>query len=81
MKQMSDISEKLIAEQSDEILGVSQISWKSSPWSSSVSRTQKVYLFSDAVLYLGNMNENPQSNTVWERQLTVVQKFITIQSL
>ena len=32
MKQMFDISEKLIAEQSDEICGVSQISWESSPW-------------------------------------------------
>ena len=31
MKQMFDISEKLIVEQSDEIFGVSQISWENSP--------------------------------------------------
>ena len=32
LEQMFDISEKLIAGQSDEIFGVSQISWESSPW-------------------------------------------------
>ena len=31
LKQMFDTSEKLIAEQSDEVFGVSQISWESSP--------------------------------------------------
>ena len=30
----------------------------------------KVYIFSDSVLCLGKMNENPQSNTVWEDKLT-----------
>ena len=30
----------------------------------------KVYVFSDSVLCLGKMNENPQSNTVWEEKLT-----------
>ena len=29
---MFEISEQLILEQSDEIFGVSQISWESSPW-------------------------------------------------
>ena len=29
----------------------------------------KVYVFSDSVLCLGKMNQNPTSNTVWERQL------------
>ena len=31
VKQMFDISEKLIVEQSDGIFGVSQISWEDSP--------------------------------------------------
>ena len=31
-KQMFEISEQLILEQSDEIFGVSQISWENSPW-------------------------------------------------
>ena len=30
----------------------------------------KVYVSSDSVLCLGKMNENPQSNTVWEDKLT-----------
>ena len=35
----------------------------------SLQRT-KVYVFSDAVLCLGKMNENPQSNYAWEDRLT-----------
>ena len=75
---MFDISEKLIVEQSDEIFGVSQINWEDSPWKQlslvndeeviSLSHA-KVYVFSDAVLYLGKVSPNPASNTVWERQL------------
>ena len=54
LKQMFDISEKLIVEQSDEIFGVSQISWKilhgnNFLWSmmkkSSVSRMQRFMYF------------------------------------
>ena len=29
----------------------------------------KVHVFSDSVLCLGRANQNPTSNTVWERQL------------
>ena len=31
---------------------------------------KKVYVFSDSVLCLGKMNENPQSNIAWEDKLT-----------
>ena len=50
MKQMFDISEKLIAEQSDDIYGVTPINWEDSSWKqlslvsddkSSVSRTRR----------------------------------------
>ena len=68
MKQMYDISEKLIAEQSDEIYGVNTIHWEHSSWKQlsligneevvSLSRA-KVYVFSDSVLCFGKMNENP----------------------
>ena len=34
----------------------------------SLSHT-KVYVFSDSVLCLGKVNQNPTSNTVWEEQL------------
>ena len=49
LKQMFDISEKLISEQSDEIYGVNTINWEDSSWKyfwlvmkkSSVSRTKR----------------------------------------
>ena len=79
LKQMCDISEKLIAEQSDEIYGVNTINWEDSSWKHlsligdeeviSLSLA-KVYEFSDSVLCLGKMSQNPQSNTVWEDKLT-----------
>ena len=71
MKQMFDISAKLITEQSDEIQGKKTISWAHCSWKylSLVGDEEvisllhtKVYVFSDSVLCLGKMNENPQSN-------------------
>ena len=32
MKQMLDMSEKLVSEQSDEFFGMSTINWEHSPW-------------------------------------------------
>ena len=65
MKQMFDISEKLV-------------NWESSSWKYlsligdeqviNLQRT-KVYVFSDSVLCLGKMNENPRSNIAWEERL------------
>ena len=78
MKQMFDISEKLITEQSDEIYGISTTNWEDSSWKylSLVGDEEvislfahKVYGFSDSVLCLGKINENPQSNTAWEQRL------------
>ena len=80
MKQMFDISEKLMSEQSDEIYGVNTINWEDSSWKYlslvgdeeviSLSHT-RVYVFSDSVLCLGKMNENPQSIIAWEDRLTL----------
>ena len=79
MKQMFDISEKLIGEQSDEFYGVNTISWSDSAWKHvsligneevvSLSRAS-VYVFSASVLCFGKMNENPLSNVVCEDKLT-----------
>ena len=61
MKQMFDISEKLIAEQSDEIYGVNTINWCESSWKDSsligdeevISLSHaKVYVFSDSLFCL-----------------------------
>ena len=89
MKQMFDVSEKLVSEQSDEIYGVKTINWEDSSWKYwsliggeevvSLSRA-KVYVFSDSVLCLGKMSENPLSSVVWEDKLTWFKKFIRIQS-
>ena len=78
MKQMFDISEKLISEQSGEIYGVKTINWEDSSLKYlyligdeqviSLQRT-KVYVFSDSVLCLGKIYENPQSNGAWEDRL------------
>ena len=74
-----DISEKLITEQSDEIYGINTINWEDSSWKylSFVGDEEvisllhkKVYVFSDSVLCLGKMNENPRSNIAWEDRLT-----------
>ena len=74
LKKMFEISEQLILEQSDEIFGVSKISWESSPWKQlslvndeeviSLSHA-KVYVFSDSVSCLGKVNPNPTSNFAW----------------
>ena len=78
MKQMFDISEKLIVGQSDQIYGVTPIFWKDPSWKQlsligdeqviSLQRS-KVYVFSDSVLCLGKMNENPRANEAWEESL------------
>ena len=79
MKQMFDVFEKLISEQSDEIYGMNTINWEDSSWKylTLVSDEEvisllhtKVYVFSDSVLCLGKRNENPQSNIAWEDRLT-----------
>ena len=58
---------------------MSTINWEHSSWNylSLVGDEQvisllhtKVYVFSDSVLCLGKMNENPQSNYAWEDRLT-----------
>ena len=79
LKQMFDISEKLIAGQSDEIFGVTPINWEDSSWKHlslvgdeeviSLSHV-KVYVFSDSVLCFGKMSENPQSKSAWEGKMS-----------
>ena len=62
-----------------EIFEVSHISWEDFSWKHlsligdgeviSLPRA-KVHVFSDSVLCLGKMNENPKSNIAWEDMLT-----------
>ena len=77
LKQIFDISEKLVSEQ-DELYGVETIGWENCSWKSlsligderviNLQRT-KVYVFSDSVLCLGKIHQNSQSNEAWEDRL------------
>ena len=77
LKQMFEISARLVFEQ-DEISGMETIGWENHSWKYlslinderiiNLQRT-KVYVFSDSVLCLGKIHENPQSNTAREYRL------------
>ena len=74
---MFDISAKLVSEQ-EEISGLDTIGWENHSWKYlsligderiiNLQRT-KVYVFSDSVLCLGKIFENPESNDAWEQRL------------
>ena len=77
LKQMFDISAKLVSEQ-DEISGLETIGWEKHSWKYlsligderiiNLQRT-KVYVFSDSVLCLGRIHQNPESNKAWEQRI------------
>ena len=77
LKQMFDISAKLVAEQ-DEISNLETIGWEKHSWKYlslidderiiDLQRT-KVYVFSDSVLCLGKIFENTQSGDALEQRL------------
>ena len=77
LKQMFDISAKLVTEQ-DEISGLETIGWENHSWKYlsligderiiNLQRT-KVYVFSDSVLCLGRIHQNPESNKAWEKRI------------
>ena len=70
LKQMFDISAKLVTEQ-DEISDLETTGWEQNSWKYlsligderiiNLQRT-KVYVFSDSVLCLGNIHQNRESN-------------------
>ena len=77
LKQMFDISTKLVSEQ-DEISGLETIGWENHSWKYlsligderiiNLQRT-KVYVFSDSVLCLWkDFSKNPGSNEAWEQR-------------
>ena len=77
LKQMFDISAKLVSEQ-EEISGLDTIGWENHSWKFlsligderiiNLQRT-KVYVFSDSVLCLGKINQNPESNKAWKERI------------
>ena len=89
MKQMFDISEKLITEQSDEIYGMNTINWVDSAWKYlsfiggeevvSLLRA-KVYVFFRFCIMPWKDEREPTIKLCVGRQVDVVQKFIRIQN-
>ena len=77
LKQMFDISAKLVSEQ-EEISGEETIGWGNNSWKDlsligderviNLQRT-KVYVCSDSVLCLGKILRNPESNEAWEERI------------
>ena len=77
LKQMFDISAKLVSEQ-DEISGLETLGWENHSWKYlsligderiiNLQRT-KVYVFSDSVLCLGKILQNPEPHEAWEQRL------------
>ena len=77
LKQMFDISAKLVTEQ-DEISGLETIGWEKHSWKylSLIDderiinlQSAKVYVFSDSVLFLGKIHQNPESNEAWKKRI------------
>ena len=89
MKQMFDISEKLIVGQTDEICGVNAINWESSPWKQlslvndeeviSLSHA-KVYVFSRFCVMSRKGESEPNIKYCLGTTVGLVQRFITIQN-
>ena len=74
---MFDFSAKLMTEQ-DEISGLETIGWEKHSWKYlsligdgrifNLQRTE-VYVFSDSVLCLGKIHQNPESNEAWKKRI------------
>ena len=77
LKQMFDVTAKLVGEQ-DEINGLDKIHWGKNSWRQlsligdetviDLQRT-KVYVFSDSVLCLGKVHQHPESNEAWKKRI------------
>ena len=77
LKPMFDISTRLVSEQ-DEIFGLETVGWENHSWKYvsligderiiNPQRT-KVYVFSDSVLCLGRIHQNPESNETWKKRI------------
>ena len=81
LKDMFDISTKLVSEQ-DEISNLETFGWEKHSWKYlsltgderiiNLQRT-KDYVFSDSVLCLGKILQNPESNEAWKKTIAGVQ--------
>ena len=88
-KHMFDMSTRFVSEQ-NEISGLETIGWKNHSWKylSSIGdervinlQRTKVFVFSDSVLCLAKIFENPQSNDAWEQRLGWLKSSQTLKKL
>ena len=87
-KQMFDISTRLVVSEQDDIPGLETMVWENHSWKYlsligderiiNLQRT-KVYVFSNSVLCLGKIFENPESNDAWEQRLGWIKIFSKLQ--
>ena len=77
LKQMFDISAKLVAEQG-EISNLETIGWDKHSWKHQSLigderiinlQRAKVYVFSDSVLCLGKIHQHPDANEAWKKRI------------
>ena len=86
VKQLFDVTRKLIKEQK-EIQGISMIDWQQSSWKRTtllsvraVRLSQaKAYEFSDSVLCMGRISENPAN--AWKEKIKLVYEFIPVSRI
>ena len=81
LKQMFDITAKLVGEQ-EEINNLDNSHWGKNSWRQlsligdetviNLQRT-KVYVFSDCVLFFGRIHQHPESNEAWKNRVAGVQ--------
>ena len=89
LKQMFDISAKLVSEQ-EYISGFETIGWENHSWKYlsligderiiNLQRTN-LYVFSDSVLCLGKIHQNPESNEVWKKRIEWITFFQAAETL
>ena len=68
LKKMFDVSEKLVSEQ-DDINNVDKIYWKNHSWKQLSLIGDETDVFSDSVLCLGKIHQNPESNEAWKKRI------------
>ena len=87
LKQMFDISAKLVAEQV-EISNLETIGWENHSWKNlslidderimNLQRT-KVYVFSDSVLCLGKIHQHPDANEARKKRIEWITDWIRVE--
>ena len=88
-KQLFDISQKLILNQSEEVFGISTMDWNTIPWTRTTLLHDRavqlsnanVHVYSDSVLCLGIIHEQRQSIQAWKKKIEWFAKSLECREL